>query len=528
MTSSRHSLTRFMAVFAGGTMLSRVLGLARDMIIANYIPRASCEVFFFAFRFPNMLRDMLGEGAVNAAYVPLFSRSLEADGEAAFRRLVRACLGATLILFALLTAAGIALVPLVPSVLGLLAPLTGEDPPPEAHVMLTLDVMRWLMPYLLLIGAAVFAMGPLFVTRHYGTPSWSPVLLNVALIGCCLLARDWFSDPVWALVAGVWLGGVAQVAVMFHAMKKHTGVLLPSLELGHPGIRKVGLLLIPVILGQATGEVNKLVDAFFAYKLEAVTTLYYANRMVQLPLSVFGMAVAVAILPTISAAVVREDHAEIRSTLMHGFRQSAFLVIPALAGLLLLGDSIMQLFFVHPGGEFSPGEARDAAAALSYYAWGLLGFAWVKVAVQGFFAVHDTKTPVIVASLSMAMNIGLNMALVGPMGFRGLALATSLSYAVNFLGLYVLLCRRFGPIYSVAFASGLLRVVLSSLVMAAAVYAVQRILAVQIPGDTPWREAVRVLAPVAAGVVVYPAACFALRLEDVTLLGRLLRRARKR
>lgn len=523
MIASKHHLTRFMAVFAGGTMLSRVLGLVRDIVVAGWIPFGAREIFLFAFRFPNMLRDMLGEGAVNAAYVPLFSRSLETDGEAAFRRLVRACLGATLILFALLAAAGVLLVSLLPGALALLQPFTGAGMPPEAQLALTQDVMRWLMPYLFFIGTAVFAMGPLFVMRHYGTPSWSPVILNVAIIASCLVASGRFADPVWALVTGVWLGGIGQLAVMFYAMKRHAGVLWPSFELNHPGIRKAALLLVPVILGQATGEVNKMVDAFFALKLEAVSILYFANRLVQLPLSIFGMAVAVAILPSISAAGARGDGAEIRATLMHGFRQSAFLVLPALIGLLVLGEPIMRLLFAHRGGEFSPEEAQQAATALFYYAWGLLAFAWVKVSVQGFFAVHDTKTPVIIASLSMGLNIALNLALAGPLGYRGLALATSVSFAANFLGLYVMLGRRFGALVSAEFLVGIAKIVLASAFMGAAVYAVWKGAEALVPGDSAWAEGVHVLVPVAAGVGVYGLVSAGLRSEEMKLLATLLR-----
>ena len=526
MSTSRHSLTRFMAIFAGGTLISRVLGLARDVLVANMVPFAAREIFLFAFKFPNMLRDMLGEGAVNAAYVPLFSRTLETEGQAAFTRLVRACFGAAIALFAVLSLAGVLAVSLLPMLLGWLQPFTGAGMPDASGLELQMSAMRWTMPYLFFIGTAVFAMGPLFVMRHYGTPSWSPVLLNVALIAACLVNEEYFSDPVWALVAGVWLGGVAQLGVMLYAMKRYAGVLLPSLEFNHPGIRKAMILLVPVILGQATGEVNKVVDALFAVKLEAVSVLYFANRMVQLPLSIFGIAVAVAILPGISAAAAREDHGEIRDTLMHGLRQSAFLVLPALLGLVLLGEPIMRLFFSHGGGEFSVEEARRAGTALQYYAWGLLTFAWVKVGVQGFFALHDTRTPVVVATLSMGLNILLNMALVGPMGYRGLALATSLSYAANFLGLYILLCRRYGPLWSPVFLGGMGKILLATGMMGGVVYTLHRALAVALPGDSTLVEAVHVAVPVLAGGLAYPAFCLLLRSEDVGLLRSLLRRAR--
>lgn len=529
MSETRHSLTRFMAIFAGGTLLSRVLGLVRDMFVSQF-PIGAQNIFFFAFRFPNMLRDMLGEGAVNAAFVPLFTRCRETEGEAAFQRLVRASMGAMLILFAAVSALGMLLVPLLPTILRLLEPVTGEAAPDEAHLQLTLSVMYWIMPYFFFIGAAVFAMGPLFVVKHYGTPSWSPVLLNVALIALSvayLIDQEVFSDPVWALVAGVWVGGIGQALVMFLALKKHTGVWMPSLELTHPGVRTALFLLVPVIVGQATGEVNKLVDGFFAYQLDAVSYLYYSNRLVQLPLSIFGIAVSVAILPAIAEAGARDDGEEIRKTLRFGLRQSAFLVMPALVGLLVLGEPIMQFLFVRQSGGFTAEHAHHAAEAMSYLVWGLLAFTWVKVAVQGFFAVHDTKSPVIVASLSMVMNIVLNFALVRPMGFQGLALATTLSYAANFLGLYALLCRRYGTIASSSFLWSMLKILAASGVMGGAVYVLHRVLTGWLPGQTTLEEGTLILLPVLAGVVVYPIVSLLLGMEDVGIFRTLLQRARR-
>jgi putative peptidoglycan lipid II flippase len=522
MNANRSQLTRFMAIFAGGTMLSRVLGLVRDVVVAN-MPFASREIFLFAFRFPNLLRDMLGEGAVNAAFVPLFARCRETEGEEAFQRLVRACLGATLILFAVLSALGMVLVPLLPRILSVLDPWTGGDSS-TVDMDLTLSVMYWLMPYFLLIGAAVFAMGPLFVVKRYGTASWSPVILNIALIAVCLIHRDYFSDPVWALVTGVWLGGIGQVIVMFHAMKKHTGVWLPSLELNHPGVAKAFLLLGPVIVGQATGEVNKLVDSFFAYKLEAVSYLYFSNRLVQLPLSIFGIAVAVSILPAISAAGARDDLKEIRETLIFGFRQSAFLVMPSLVGLLVLGDPLMRLLFVHPGGGFSVEDAHHSANAMFYLAWGLLAFTWVKVAVQGFFAIHDTKSPVIIASLSMALNIVFILLLVKPMGFQGLAFATTLSYAANFFGLYWMLGRRFGSLTTAPFVWSLTRIGLAAGLMGGATRITHQLLVARFPDHSLHHELLSVLLPIGVAMVVYPALALVLRLEDAHQIWGVFRR----
>lgn len=522
MSSNRSQLTRFMAIFAGGTMLSRVLGFVRDGFLAH-LDDAPRDMFLFAFRFPNMLRDMLGEGAVNAAFVPLFSRCRETEGEEAFQRLVRACLGAFLLLFAILSAIGMMLVPIFPWILSQLDHFTDQSAQ-VTDMALTQEVTFWLMPYFLLIGAAVFAMGPLFVVKRYGAASWSPVILNVAMIAVCLINMDYFPHPVWALVAGTWLGGIGQVAVMFHAMKKHTGVWLPSFELGHPGVRKAFLLLIPVILGQATGEVNKLVDSFFAVKLDAVSYLYFSNRLVQLPLSIFGIAVAVSILPTISAAGARNDRKEIRDTLVFGFRQSAFLVMPSLVGLLVLGEPLMRLMFVYSGGGFSADDAHHSANAMFYLSWGLLAFTWVKVAVQGFFAIHDTKSPVIIASASMALNIVLIFILVKPMGYQGLALATTLSYAANFFGLYWMLGRRFGSLTSAAFLWSLAKIGVSASLMGAAALWTHQFLIGFYPEHSLHHQLITVLVPVGVAMLAYPAFSILLGLEDARQFWGVFRR----
>ena len=362
---------------------------------------------------------------------------------------------------------------------------------------------------------AVFAMAPLFTIKHYSTPSWSPVLLNLALIATCLALHKRFENPAWALVAGVWLGGIAQLIAMYVAMYRHTGVIAPSFALRHPGVGKALLLLAPVIIGQTAGEINKLVDSFFAYSLEdgTVSALFYANRLVQFPLSIFGIAVAAAILPSISRAGARNDDEAIRGTLVYGLRQSFFLVAPAMVGLLLLGEPVIRLLFQH--GRFDAALAEKASVALFYYSFGLLTFAWVKVAVQGFFAIQNTKLPVMVASFSMLLNILLNCALVRPMGFRGLALSTSISFAVNFLLLYVLLSNRFGLIWDKRIPADFARIGIALAIMAALTYGlsnrIQHIYGIEAFGA----RAAAVLIPMLAAAAAYAGMCRVLRVPEL-------------
>ena len=233
------------------------------MVLGALIPAVSRDAFFFAFKLPNMLRDMLGEGATNAAFVPVFAESHEKDSPEAYRELISACMSAMLLIFGVLTLLGVLIMPYVPQMLTLARVFTGSTPKDVATLHSTVRLLQGIFPYLFLIGMAVFAMAPLFIAKHYATPSWSPLLLNVALILSCLALRNYFEEPAWALVIGVWLGGLAQLVVMYAALFRKVGVIWPNFRLRHPGIRKVFWLLGPVIVGQATGEVNKLVDSFF-------------------------------------------------------------------------------------------------------------------------------------------------------------------------------------------------------------------------------------------------------------------------
>jgi putative peptidoglycan lipid II flippase len=525
MSDTRRQLSRFTAIFAGGTLISRVLGLVRDVIIGAYIPGISRDAFLFAFKLPNMLRDILGEGATNAAFIPVLSEAREKKSPEEFRELVRAMLSFIMIVLAVVTVLGTLAMPLLPHIMDLIRPITGAENKHPETLAFTIRLMQATFPYLFMIGLSAFAMAPLFTVRHYSTPSWSPALLNVMLIACCLLLYNRFPDPAWALVVGVWLGGLAQLVVMFRAMKRKVGVVLPSFRLRHPGVGKAVWLLLPVIVGQATGEVNKLVDNFFAYSLEegVVSALFFANRLVQLPLSIFGIAVSVAILPAISQAAARKETAEFRETILHGLRQSYFLVFPAMAGLVILREPLVRVLFER--GAFNPDDTTRTATALLYYGLGLLSFTWVKVTVSGFYGAQDTKTPVIIATASMFLNILLNCVFVGPFGYAGLAAATTISFTVNFVLLYLMLNVRFGRMWDPPFLWGMLRISVATLMMSAVTYGAYDQLTRFLREDMFAEQLMAVVVTIALAIGTYVGLCRALRIPDMDdLLGMFRRR----
>jgi len=524
MTQSGRQLSKFTAIFAAGTLFSRLLGFLRDIVWFATIPTASIGPFLVAFKLPNMLRDLIGEGASNAAFVPVFSESIVKESEEAYRDLVSAAMSAMLIVLGVLTVLGVLLLPLLLRVMDTLSVLTSVNGVPDERIRHLATLACWTFPYIFFIGMAVFAMGPLFAVKHYLTPAWSPALLNIAIIGCCLAFRHRFADPAYALVVGVWLGGIAQMLVQYIALSKYVGVWRPNFNLAHPAIRAIFWLLVPVLIGQAAGEVNKLVDTLFAAVLgdDKVKALFIANRLVQLPLSVFGIAVSVAILPAASRAGAREDFDEIRQTLIHGLRQTFFLVFPALLGLILLRAPLVRLLFER--GEFSPIDTEQTATAVLFYAVGLIAFVWVKVLVSGFYAVKDTKTPVIVASTSMLLNILLNCVLVGPLGYKGLALATTISFTINFILLYVLLCDRFGNLWDKPFLEALLRMTIATVMMLAVAYGTHQRILLYLPAS----RFICVVVPVVCAVVVYGTLCHFLHVPDLYNFLSLLRRGQRR
>ncbi|MDK1021478.1 MAG: murein biosynthesis integral membrane protein MurJ, partial [Candidatus Hydrogenedentes bacterium] len=514
---------RFAAIFAGGTMFSRVLGLVRDLTWIA-LPTASVDAFIVAFRLPNMLRELFGEGASNAAFIPVFSDTLETDSDDAFRELVSAAMSAMLLLLAALTVLGIIILPGLLGTLDLLDVFTQREEISQERIDLMINLAVWTFPYIFLIGMAIFFMAPLYSIKHFFTPSWSPALLNIALIASCLLLRDAFAEPAFALVIGVWIGGVAQLLVQYITLGIKVGVWYPNFHLRHPGIRTVLWLMLPVVFGQSAGELNRLVDILFAASLPGegtVRTLYFSNRLVQLPLSVFGLATSVAIFPTMSRFGARDDHAKIRETLLMGLRLSFFLIVPAMLGLIVMGEPIIRLLFERS--FFGAEDTSRTAAALMIYAAGLLSFAWVKVCVTGFYAVKDTRTPVIIASASMLCNILLNIVLIGPLGYKGLALATTISFTINAFFLYLFLWQKFGKMYDAEFLQSLLRITIAAILMAAVTYGVYLNVLKILPGDGLTYRAVHVLVPITAAVATYAGLCAALRVPELRGFTSMLR-----
>jgi putative peptidoglycan lipid II flippase len=427
-------------VIGAATFLSRVLGFVRDMVVARAFGASHvADAFYVAYRIPSLLRELFAEGSMSAAFVPVFTQTLTTESREEARRLARAAFSLILVIVMTVTVLGIALAPWLVAVI---APGFGDDP---AKAALTTDLTRIMFPYLLWISLAALAMGVLNSVRAFAAPALSPALFNLAIIAAVFFLAPFLDEPVLAVACGVFIGGLAQLLVQLPSLRS-AGMGLGWLwEPAHPGLKRMGLLLIPTLVGLSVSQVNIFINTLLASYLAqgSVTYLYYAMRLVQFPLGVFGVALSTALLPTLSTHAAKQDVAALRETLAFGLRLILFITIPAMVGLIALRTPIIHVLFEH--GKFVAADTAGTATALLGYTVGLWAFAGVRVVVPVFYARQDTRTPVLVAAAAVLVNIGLSLVLMGPLAHGGLALATAIASCVNFAVLVVVLRRRLGP-----------------------------------------------------------------------------------
>ncbi|MCX8064944.1 MAG: murein biosynthesis integral membrane protein MurJ [Candidatus Hydrogenedentes bacterium] len=452
-------------IFALGTLISRGLGLVRDILMGWYVPDFARDTFLFAFRLPNTLRDLLGEGALNASFVPILSECEKKEGIEKLRIITNAILTIMTLLLLFISVIGVLIMPLVPYLLEGLRVLTQGTQKTEEQMRNTVLILQLTFPYLFWIGIAVFLMAPLFVIGNYKIPGIVPALLNIPWILSIFIPNFTNIDISLSLVIGVWVGGILQFVVLYIYVNKLIGRVKLTTNIKYPEVSKAFFLILPVILGQAAGEINKLVDSFFSYSLSegTVSALFYANRLIQLPLAIFGTAISVSILPELTRYTVDNEKEKMKTALIEGLFQTWFMIIPTMVILSLLSEPVVRFLFQR--GEFSPLLTQKTANAVVIYSIGIIGFSGVKVLVQGFYAMNLTTIPVIVSSFSMLLNVILNVITVRKLGYIGLVLSTTISFWVNFLLLYILLGKKIGTLFDKNFGIQLLKYITATLVV---------------------------------------------------------------
>lgn len=506
-------LGRSTVVIGGMTVLSRVSGLLRDKCIAFVFGAgALTDAFFVAYRIPDLLRGLLAEGSLSAAFIPLFTREEKERGKDAAFVLGSAALTVMAMVLVAVTLLGMLCAP------WLVRLFTFEFFPPCApNFPLTVSLTRALFPFIFFIGLAALVMGMLNAQRKFALPAFAPVMLNLAMIaGALWLAPAFGSDPsvqIHALAVGVLLGGLLQLLVQLPALYRLGFRFRPVLR--HPALKKMFTLMLPGTVGLMMAEVGLLVDTVLAWNLGegAVSSLYWGNRLMQLPLGVFGVAIATAMLPVLSGHSAAHRLDEFKRTLGDGVRLMLAILVPAAVGLIVLARPVIRVLL--EGGRFTGSDTHDAALATVCFTLGLCSFAGVKIFAQAFYALQDTRTPVKIAIAALFLNIALNLLLMVPLSFAGLALATALAVTFNWLALVVLLRRRLGTLGGREIFSAALRVLIAALLMGGGLMlllqAADPAAMTSLPLAAFW-----LALHIALGTVVYVAVAHLLRVPEVS------------
>ncbi len=451
-----HSVVKAAGVIGIGTFSSRILGFVRDMVLARLFGATpAADAFYVAFRIPSLLRELFAEGSMSSAFIPVFTdyRTLRTKQEA--WELASAMFTTLLTIVTLVTLAGILAAPWL---VQLLAP--GFEANPEKVVLTTL-LTRVMFPYLLFISLAALAMGILNSVRAFAAPAFSPLFLNIFMIGCALYVSPHLSEPIVGVAIGVVAGGAAQFAMQLPSLKLRGLLFGFRWEPGHPGLRRIGALMVPSLLGLSVTQINLTISTILAsFFAGGPTYLFYGMRLIQFPLGIFGVALATAILPTLSAQAARGALDELRTTLGFGLRMILFIIWPAMLGLIFLRQPIVHLFFEH--GTFTAHDTAETALAVLCYSVGLWAFGGVRIIVSAFYSLQDTRTPAISAAIAVAANLLFSLLLMSSLGAAGLALATALAAMVNGGILVAVLHRRLGGIEWGSVGRSSLRVLVAS------------------------------------------------------------------
>ncbi len=444
------SVVKAAGLIGVATFASRILGLVRDIVLARLFGATpAADAFFVAYRIPNLLRELFAEGSMSAAFIPVFTeyRTLRTQRDA--WELASAMFTTLLSVVTLITLIGILA---APGIVWLMAPGFHDDPD---KLQTTTVLTRVMFPYLSFISLAALAMGILNSMRAFAAPALSPMFFNIFIIGCALFLAPTLPEPIIGVAIGVVAGGAAQFGMQLPGLACRRMLFGFRFQPGHPGVRRIGRLMVPYLLGFSATQVNLMISTILASYFDGGPTyLFYGMRLIHFPLGIFGVALATAILPTLSTQAARGALDELRHTLGFGLRMIVFIILPAMLGLIFLRNPIVHLFFEH--GSFTAADTEGTAAAVLYYALGLWAFAGLRIIVAAFYSMQDTRTPALASIVAVLSNLALSLLLMRQMGHAGLALATALAAMVHVGILVTVFNRRLGGVdWSSVLRSGL-------------------------------------------------------------------------
>ncbi len=514
---SHRAIIKSTSIISAGTLLSRILGFFRDIILAKLLGTGfRADAFFLALKIPNLFRDLAGEGAMNSSVVPVLAEYQSKKNKEEFQQFINVMFTLTLIMLSVITILGILGAPVI---VRILAPGFAADP---EKLNLSIQLTRLLFPYLILIGLTAYSMAILYTFRSFLWPALSPSLLNVAMIVSALISFRYMKEPIYGLSIGVIVGGILQLAVQMRPLLKRGVPFCISKNLYHPGAIQAGKLFFPRLLGAGVYQLTVFVDTFCASLADIVgpggiSAIYYSNRIIQFPMGIFSVALASAVLPTLSGLAAQKDLDQLKRTVVFSLENIFFVMFPTSIMIMLLSTPLIRVLFER--GEFDPYSTAVTSSALFFMGIGLFSFGGIKILVTAFHALQDTKTPVKVAACCLLLNTALNFLLMKPLKVGGIALASSIAATVDFSWLFYALDKKLGGI-NTGFREFILKVLTATIITGAVVYGLWRYIGIPL-------ESVRLTVVGLLGMGLYGLLCFYFRVEParniyqwVKLLGK--------
>lgn len=489
------------------TLISRVLGLVRDVVIANVMGAGvAADVFFFANKIPNFLRRLFAEGAFAQAFVPVLSEYHAKDGDAVgeeTRKLIAQVSGTLGVLVTLVTLVGVIGSPIFVILFGFGWFVDWLNDGPKAQQFeLASILLKITFPYLWFVSFTALAGAVLNTLGKFAVSSFTPVLLNVCIISSALFLSPYVPNPAYALAIGVFLGGVVQFAFQIPFLFRAGALVKPQWAWHAEGVKKIRKLIVPALFGVSVTQINLLLDTLIASVLVtgSISWLYYADRLLEFPLGLFGIGIATVILPSLSKLHAKQNGKEFSDTVTWGLKIVSLFGWPALAGLMVLAQPIVMILFMR--GEFTEQTVLNVSYALFAYLSGLISFMFIKILAPAYYSRQDTKTPVKIGIIAMVANMAFNLMLAPFFGYVGLAIATTMSATLNAFLLYQGLKK--GGVYTLTpdAWSFIARVFVSASVMACVVYYISPDFDVWLEMSTS-QQFIKLITCIGLGVVSY-------------------------
>lgn len=504
------NLLKTLLTVSSMTMLSRILGFVRDALIARMFGAgALTDAFFVAFKLPNLLRRVFAEGAFSQAFVPVLAEYREHKTSGEIRQFLAHIAGMLSLALFVVTLLGIALAPWI-----VMISAPGFRHSPEKF-QITVELLRWIFPYIFLISLSSLLGSVLNTWRQFSIPAFTPALLNLSFIACTLWLAPHLEQPIFALAFAVLIGGVAQLVFQVPALKKTGMLVLPRLSFRDAAVGRVIKQMGPAIFGVSVSQISLIINTIFASFLisGSVSWMYYADRLMELPTGVLGVALGTILLPSLSKHAAAADFAEFSALLDWGLRLSLLLALPSALGVAILAEPLVATLFMY--GKFAALDMQMTAQALMAYALGLLALILVKVLAPAFYSRHDIKTPVKIAVVTLIMTQVFNLLLIWHLRHVGLALAISLGACLNAALLFWQIKKQGFYQAAAGWAWFLARLFLALLLMAVVLQAAMWFGQFDWFAAAWWR-AVQLALLIGLGVLAYFASLFVLgfRLKD--------------